>query len=261
VPGSPPIGRILLICALLAASPTHAESAFELPYPARFGAVPAATYDPDGQRIGEAAVTIERVEGGIRLLSHSGKRDGESTIATATFTPIVKGATMRLIRQESRSLDAEGNLLGVLLVDHLARRATCRKPDGTLVGEIELPASDRVVNVPMNLFFLPLVRGDKESMHFQLFLCREGARALDFEAWVANGRRGKWGKSKLVEVRYSPDFGSLVSIVARGFAPRLSFWFDPDAPHRWAGHRLPLFSGGPEVLVVRDGIPAEWLGD
>jgi hypothetical protein len=263
VSGSPRRWPLLLLIssAFLSATPTRAESAFELPYPLHFGPVPAATYDSHGERIGDATVSIEQVEGGVRLVSRSGKWSGESTIATATFVPVEPGKTMRLVRQESRSFDGEGELMGVLLIDHVARRATCRMPDGEVVGEIPLPSPDRVVNVPMNLFFLPLVRGERKTLAFQLFLCRDGARAIDFEAWVEHGRRWGFSRPKLIEVRYGPDFGPVVSIIARGFVPRLSFWFDRKPPHQWAGHRMPLYSGGPEVLVIRDGVPPDWLED
>jgi hypothetical protein len=43
--------------------------------------------------------------------------------------------------------------------------------------------------------------------------------------------------------------------------PRLSFWFDPTTPTPWLAYRLPLYSKGPEVLVVRDGVPTRWLAD
>ena len=57
-----------------------------------------------------------------------------------------------------------------------------------------------------------------------------------------------------VRVRYAPDFG-VASLVARGLAPDLTFWFDPRAPHLWRGHRLPLYIDGPEVTVLRESSP------
>jgi hypothetical protein len=50
-------------------------------------------------------------------------------------------------------------------------------------------------------------------------------------------------------------------MVAQRFVPKLSFWFHPDEPHRWIAHRLPLYGKGPEVFVVRDGVPADWFGE
>jgi hypothetical protein len=122
--------------------------------------------------------------------------------------------------------------------------------------EAALPAGDRVANVPLNLLFLPLVQGDSKELSFQIFLCRGGPRLLDFEARVAppNGTGGG-----LVEVRYGPDFG-VISMIARGLIPHLSVWFDPRSPQSWAAHRVPLYSKGPEVFVIREGVPSRWLG-
>ena len=43
--------------------------------------------------------------------------------------------------------------------------------------------------------------------------------------------------------------------LAKAIVPRLSFWFDPASPIPWLAHRMPLYTNGPEVLVVRQGIP------
>ena len=170
---------------------------------------------------------------------------------------MIPGETLRLIGQESRSVDENGNPIGVLRIDHLAGRARCLDPEGRMVSELNLPNQDRVVNVPLNLFFLPLVQGDVRSLDFQLFLCRPEGRLVDFEAWI---ERGDLASSDPIEIRYAPDFG-IASPLARSFAPRLSVWFDPTAPHAWQAHRLPLYSGGPEVLVVRDDIASSSLAE
>ena len=60
-------------------------------------------------------------------------------------------------------------------------------------------------------------------------------------------------------MRYGPDFGTVISMIAQGLIPQLSFWFDPEASDPWIAHRLPLYSKGPEVFVIRDGVPASWL--
>ena len=43
--------------------------------------------------------------------------------------------------------------------------------------------------------------------------------------------------------------------------PQLAMWFEAEAPYRWMGHRIPLYGGGPDVFVVREGVPTRWLGD
>ena len=78
---------------------------------------------------------------------------------------------------------------------------------------------------------IPLVKGEMEQLRFQLFLCGSGARFVDFVARVAPGDVDARGRH-VIEVAYAPDFGSLVSLVARHMMPKLSFWFDPAAPHR-----------------------------
>jgi hypothetical protein len=248
------IAAFSLMLGILAGAPAGAESAFVLPRPLDFGRIPAATYDAAGKRIGEAKVDIEPLKDGrILMTAQSASRDGARTLASAWFAALDPKRSVRLLREESSSLDASGHSLGHLIVDHEARIATCEASDGAKTERVKLPARDRVVNVPMNLLFMPLVRGEKRSVKFELFLCRNGARTMDFEAWVQHSKKRG---ARPIEVRYGPDLGSVVSLVARSFVPRLSFWFDPAEPHEWVGHRLPLYSGGPEVLVVREGIPA-----
>jgi hypothetical protein len=245
-----------VICAATGAS---ADSAFELAYPSGFGRIPAYTYDKRGEPIGEANVVIELLEAGsVRITSRSSSRRGARTVATAWFAAVKPKKTVRLVRQESSSLDPQGRPIGHLVVDHTAQLGTCTTPDAGTVERVRLPSLDRIVNVPMNLFFLPLVRGEASSLKFQLFLCRNGARTMDFEAWVEQEAELD---QRPIEVRYAPDHGGFWSMIARSFAPRLSFWFDPAEPHGWMGHRVPLYSGGPEVLVVREGVPTTWLVD
>jgi hypothetical protein len=244
---------------LCLATGANADSAFELAYPSGFGRIPAYTYDDRGEPIGEANVVIELLEeGGVRMTSHSSSRRGARTLAAAWFAPVKPKKTVRLVRQESSSLDSQGRPVGHLVVDHTAQVGTCTSSDASSVERVQLPPLDRIVNVPMNLFFLPLVRGEASSLEFQLFLCRDGARTMDFEAWVENGADLR---QRPIEVRYAPDRGDFWSMIARSFAPRLSFWFDPAEPHGWMGYRLPLYSGGPEVLVAREGVSPSWLVD
>lgn len=244
-----------LLLALISGT-AAAESSFLLAYPENFGRVAAATYDEAGQRIGGADLLVERLDSGrIRLRSESGERDGAQTVALAELAPVGTGRGLRVLFQESRSLDPHGEPMGVLTVDHVRRFARCQDAAGETISELQLPDADRVVNVPMNLFFKPLVRGEKSSLEFQLFLCRPNAKLMDFEAWAVRG-----DKDAPIEIRYRPDFG-FASPLVRQMAPKLSFWFDPQAPYTWMAHRLPLYSGGPEVFVVREDISSTSLLD
>ncbi len=248
----------LLPTLVLALAPIagRAESTFRLAYPDTFGRLPAATYDETGERIGDADLLIERLSSGrVRVRSESVGLGGAHTVALAELAPIGSDGGLRVLLEESRSLDAEGNDLGILSLDHVRRVARCQDPDGETVAELELPEDDRVVNVPMNLFFQPLVRGERQSLEFQIFLCRPNARLIDFKAWAV-----KRGSNAPIEVRYGPDYG-IASALARQMAPKLSFWFDARAPYRWVAHRVPLYSGGPEVLVVRDDVASSFLAE
>jgi hypothetical protein len=244
--------------ALSAAHPAASESAFALAWPASIGRVPATTYDDRGARLGAANLVMEQLPSGdIRVFSQSGENAGAHNVASAELVPIRAGESLRVVRQESRAFDVHGEPLGLLEVDHQARRARCMAPDGSVRSELELPAEDRVVNVPLNLLFLPLVRGETRELHFQFFLCRDRrAKLLNFQAWVAQSQ----GRSGPIEIRYAPELG-LLSPLAGQLVPKLSFWFDARAPYGWVAHRLPLYTGGPEVLVVREGTSTAMLAN
>lgn len=247
----------MLLAALWLPAAAAAESSFELPMPERFGAVPAATFDTGQHRVGGANLVVERLDdGNVRLYSESGVDGGARTIASADLEPIPDHPKkLRIVSQTSRSFDPAGAPLGVLEVDHRAGVGRCISPgdDGEepVVSTIELPQPDRVANVPLTLVFDRLVRGEADELDFQVLLCKGGPRLMDFHANVV--RHDEAGEPELVEVRYAPDLGTVVSFLAKAVVPRLSFWFDPNQPLRWLAHRMPLYSDGPEVLVVRQG--------
>jgi hypothetical protein len=252
---------LLLAAVALTAATGHAESDLLIEYPVFFGPIPASTYDADRRQVGDAQLMIERLDNGhVRISSESGFTGGARTIASAELVPAQGNGLLRPVLQESRSVDQDGNALGVLSIDHVRGTASCRNPDGLLRDEIEIPSDDRVANVPLNLLFLPLVRREKEQVAFQFFMCGGRAHFMDFVANLAPSSRNGNRPPNVVEVRYGPDFG-IASMVAQSFIPKLSFWFHPEEPHRWIAHRLPLYGKGPEVFVVRDGVPTHWLGE
>jgi hypothetical protein len=240
----------------------RAESALRLPYPDSFGAIPAATYDADHHRVGDATVVVENVDAShVRLRIESGIDGGAHTIATADLVSVDEGRALRLLRQESRSVGADGISMGVLAIDHESGIASCTKSDGpdTTRKELTLPPDDRVANVPLNLLFQPLVEGTTEEVSFQLLLCRFGARLVDIDAHVVPHDLAS-EQSSIVEVEFQPNFGSAISLLAKKWIPKLSVWFDRHAENRWVAHRIPLYSKGPEVFVIRDGFPGTALG-
>lgn len=251
----------LLAAAFLAPRPAAAESQVSLPAPTVVGDIPAETYDLEGQRVGEASMGVVRLDDGRWLLrARSGIEGSARTEMSAELAPDGDGGA-RLLRQQSRSHDEQGASLGVMSIDHERGVATCAPPpaSGEEAVEIDLPRSDRVVNIPLNLLFQPLVRGEAEEVDFQLLLCRVGGgRIVDAHASVASEQGSETGR--LVEVRYEVDLGPVLSRLAAPFLPRLSLWFHERSPGAWVGHRMPLFSKGPTVVVVRAGFEPAILG-
>ncbi len=251
----------LAACALWMAAPASAESGVRLAHP-RVRSIPAATYDTEGQRVGGATLVIEQIEGGnVLIRTETGVEGGARSQLRTELQPIDAEA-VRPLWQESRSFRSDGTPLGIMRVDHRLGVASCTSPGD--VGEpdrieLALPDPDRVVNVPLHLLFEPLVRGEAQTVEFQFFLCGEKARLIDFEASVASRRNGGPKGRHLVEIRFGPDFGAFGSLLLKPMLPRLRVWFDPEAQQPWLGHRYPLYTDGPEVLVVRDGVPPSWL--
>ena len=248
---------VLLI--VLAASAGWAESSLRLPLPDFFGDIIADTYNEDGLRVGDAQLhMLKKQDGLVEFVASSGIEGAERTIATARLDQPEGEASLRPVYQSSRSFDALGNALGLLAVDHERQEAICTHPSTGEEERIPLPSGDRVANVPLNLLFLPLVRGEAEVIDFQFVLCRFGARLLDARATVAERRTE--GGEEYVEIRYSLNLGSFLNRLAAPFLPRLSVWFDSQEPGSWVGHRMPLFSKGPTVVVMRSGITPSALG-
>lgn len=255
--------RVALACcaAMGVMVSARAESQIEMATPAVFGPLEAGTYAQSGARVGDGNLSVEKLENGnVRILSQVGIKGGPSTVAQAILAPVAGGDTLRLIRQESRTLDADGSAMGILAIDHVKRIASCtatnrEKPK---VQTLELPEGDRVVNVAMNLLFEPLVRSQVEAVDFKLFVCRPRPYLVSFQARVSRRVPATEEEHEIVEVSYEPR-GGFVSLIVRQFAPRLVFWFDPARPNPWIAHRIPLYSSGPDVVVVRKGVSYERL--
>jgi hypothetical protein len=255
------IAAATLLSAISISDIARAESELRLPPPTHFGRVAASTYDTDHNRIGDAEILIEEIDAGrVRMTITSGIDAGARTVATAELEPVDGGESLRLIKQVSRSYDADGIDLGILTIDHENGVASCEKGGGGDMKTqlLKLPEQDRVANVPLNLLFQPLVEGKIDALKFQVLICRFGARLIDIDAKVVS-KPEDGSENPFVEVEYSPNFGKFVSFMADKLMPRLSVWFDPRATSSWIAHRVPLYSKGPEVFVIRDTIAEAWL--
>lgn len=241
----------------LVATAAHARSALVLPPPDRLGPIPAGTYDDDGNRLGEAALSYRRGDDGlIYMQAVTTMEDGPKNVLNAVFEEIHDGRAVRVLREDSLSHDADGNPMVLVEVDHEKGEARCIPPDGESedIEVIELPEEDRVGNTIMQLLFQPLVRGETKRIEFQAFLCRGGARLVNFVAVPAPRVPGA-ADDGVVEVRFGPDLGRVMSWLASAVVPKLRFWFD--AEHGgYVAHRMPLFGGGPEVVVRRENVAA-----
>jgi hypothetical protein len=247
--------------ALLAAGVAGANSSLILPYPPTFGVIPASTYDAEGNLLGDAMLVIERLEDGhVRMRVESGVSDGARNIVQADFVEVQNRGGLRVVRETSRSFDPSGKPLGLLRIDHERGEASCTPPTDSAGSTqiVRLPMDDRVTNVPMNLLFLPLVKGTVDKVEFQFFSCRGGPHLMDFVA-VVSERSPRGSPYDIVEVRFGPDLGTVVSWLASAVVPKLSFWFDANTDGDYLAHRLPLYTQGPEVTVVRKGLSPRML--
>lgn len=240
--------------------PAASESGLVLPMPARFGEIPAGTYDQaTGKRLGGGFIRVERNGNGqIRMEGETRIEGGAQTRVLAELARTDDGRGLRLLRQESRSLDVNGQPLGVLEVDHVAREGRCTgppvngKPPETRT--ISLSERDRVANIPLNLLFQPIVRGETDELRFQILLCGGGPRVVTAVARVADAPAAASGGRQLVRIRYELSLPKLLAKVVQRWLPDLSFWFDPADAGAWIGHEMPLYSKGPTVLMIREGV-------
>jgi len=255
-----PLAPAALVLLVVFGLPAAGESALSLPRPRSYGDIAAQTLDETGQRVGDARVRFDELPNGdVSLLSESHIDGKAANRLTAELAPVDGGAHLRPIFEESRTELAAGRGLGSLRIDHAARILRCTSPEGES-AELSMDDGDRVALAPMNLLFLPLVRGDTDEIAFQIAICRGGPRVVDAKATRAPQHASGAGESRMVEVRYELDFGPVLAAVVKPFLPRFSLWFDHAKGDDWVAHRMPLYSAGPTVLVVRTGVPPEALG-
>jgi hypothetical protein len=254
-------GKLFMAGLVVAGAPAvHADSVLRFPVPDRFGTIPATSYDTHGRPNGLAQLSMTRTgHGGVRVGVRVVLDDGTRSDMAATLSPAGPGV-LRLVAESARVRGADGRSISRMRVDHRTGRAECTGADGN-TRVATLPEPDRVANVPMNLLFRPLVRGRVRKIRFQTLLCGEPTRIIETEASLARGTPAWSHGRELLEVRYRFDLGPLLSVLAKPFLTRVSFWFDPAAPVPWVAHRIPLYAKGPTVMVMRNAVhPADLVG-
>ena len=249
----------VLASSLLVPLEASPESMLRLSRPATFDDVQALTLDESGRRIGSGHVRVSRRDdGGVSLLSESRVEGGGGNRLTAELAPAEGGAKLVPVLEESRTELQGGQPLGFLRIDHGAGRIQCASAAGE-TEELALPPQERVALAPMNLLFQPLVHGEVDEIGFQVAICKGGPRVVE-----AHARRmpslHPGAPHDLLEIRYELDFGPLLSAVVRPFLPRFSLWFDRAGAGDWMAHRMPLYSKGPTVVVMRAGLAPDALG-
>ena len=246
------IGVLVLVAASI-----QADSSLVLPFPAMLGPIPAGTYDDDGKRLGDAKLSYERLpDGKIHMQAVASVQDGARNVVDAFFEEIEVGRSLRVLRESSLSYDREGNPMVLVEVDHEKGVGRCTPPGGRAedVETVPLPQDDRVANTTLELLFRPLAQREVEQIDFQALLCQGGARVVDFVAVLAN-RSSREPSHQIVEIDFGPKLGRVLSWFASAIIPELRFWFDADQG-LYVAHRMPLFNGGPEVVVAREGVGA-----
>ena len=242
------------------ARPAASESLIRLPGFVDPDGVAATTFDRAGRAVGHSSFRVKPLAAGLRRMTVSlGIDAGGRNVSEVTLAPRASGGGLRIVEERSQSTRADGVRLDLLVIDHVAGRARCIPDVGgeSAARTLALPARERVVNVPMQLLFQPLVRGEVEEVRFQIVLCTGGPKLQDMIA-VLGPRLERDGRS-VVEVRYGPDFGKTVAYFASRLLPSFAFWFDAK-DGTYLGHRMPLHSKGPEVLLVRSGLTPKDLG-
>lgn len=259
---------VALAQCLLAASYGSADSTLVLELEMPLENVAATTFNLSGDPLGQSSFKVERSGSGAHHMAIEMAIEGGGTnrsqatlmpLATPLAQPSAAGSLpLRLLEQRSQPTRADGIKLPLLVIDHVQKRVSCYANGEDKPGQhVDLPEEDRVVNVPLQLLFQPLVKGRVDELRFQFALCRDGPVLQNMVA--KRGRTTGRTNQRVIEIGFGPDFGRAATWLAQRLLPKFSFWFDVRGGE-YRGHRMPLHRKGPEILLVRQGYAPLELG-
>jgi len=233
----------------------YAESAVRFPLPEQYGEKVAIVYDDSGVRIGQATVSMKKINhDSVEIEVRIAIGSGLNARMNANLRLAGDKKSLLLVSQETYTTDTEGHLINRMWVDHIRRKAVCINAQNKRL-HINLPEGDHIVNVPLNLLLKTVASGDKDRVDFQTLVCGDDIKLLDTDV----ERKAARAEAGIVETRYRFDLGLFLSVLATPFLPRISFWFESGYPNAWVGYRMPLYTNGPTVLVLRDDYSPEDL--
>lgn len=254
---------LLAFCIIGAPVRSLADSSLLLSYPMEFGTKPASTYDVDGKRMGGGSVLIEQIaDGGIRMTVVNELGPLSRHTLVAEMGPTENGAFLQLLREEGKTTNEQGELIGIKTIDHRKGELQCRggnEQEKSFV--IPLPEDDRIILVPGNLLLRPLVNGNEQSISFQFATCKSiaGRHFINVRGELAKPRKGRFDANQnVIKVDIQVNLGRVLNRLLVPLLPRVSFWFDANTA-QWLGHRSPTYSNGPTIITVRNETTANAL--
>ncbi len=181
-------------------------------------------------------------------------------VLIAEMEPAPEGRWLRLTREQSTTVDEEGEIRGKMIIDHSAGTLRCYPLDQPH-KTFPLPKDERLILVPGNLLLRSLVEGRSEQVSFQIASCHgiAGRHFIKVQGKLARPPRGRsLPDHHVARVEISADLGVVLNRLIGPLLPRTSFWFNSE-DLRWLGHSSPTYTGGPTIILVRDETTAEAL--
>ena len=230
--------RSVLFLALLAclATPAPAPAESSLALEAAMLERSAQVYDGGGRAVGRGSVeTRVRPDGRVVLVqrvSLAGQLRSELKLVASRD----RSGILRAESQSALSLNAEGERLAEMHVDHGRAVARCRgaRKDWR---EIALPAHDRVANAALPWLLPRLARDAGGSEQVDFLFCRRRPRLIELRL----RRPPKPGA--VSEICGEFELPGSLAWVPRGLLPRLVYWYGREGADPWLGEAVPWARG------------------